>query len=101
MIPGEIITKSGDIELNAGAPQITHRSRQHRRPADPGRLALSFLRDQQRPELRPREGARHAARYRRRHRGAVRAGPGARGQLVPLSGTRTVFGFQQKIMGKL
>ena len=23
MIPGEVFTKSGDIELNAGAPQLT------------------------------------------------------------------------------
>src|ERR1700716_2296774 len=53
-------------------------SGQFRRPSDPGRLALSFLRDQSGAEIRPQKGARHAARYRRRHRGAVRAGANPR-----------------------
>ena len=79
MIPGEIFIKDGDIELNAGRKTVTLDGRQYRRPADPGRLALSFLRDQSGAEVRPQEGARHAARYRRRHRGALRAGPDPRG----------------------
>ena len=52
--------------------------RQHRRPPDPGRLALSFLRNQSGAEIRPQESPRHAPRHRRRHRGAVRAGPDPR-----------------------
>ena len=59
MIPGEIIPAAGDIELNAGRPTVTLDGRQHRRPADPGRLALPFLRDQRGAAVRPR--ARRAA----------------------------------------
>ncbi len=47
MIPGEVITAPGDIELNAGRAGDHAHDRQHRRPADPGRLALSLRRDQQ------------------------------------------------------
>ena len=79
MIPGELFIKDGEIELNAGRADGDAQRRQHRRPADPGRLALSFLRNQSGAAIRPREGARHAARHRRRHRGAVRAGPEPRG----------------------
>ena len=46
MIPGEIITAPGDIELNAGPRGDHPHRRQHRRPADPGRLALPFRRNQ-------------------------------------------------------
>ena len=56
MIPGEIFPAAGDIELNAGRPTVTLDRRQHRRPADPGRLALPFLRDQRGAGLRPRPG---------------------------------------------
>ena len=64
MIPGEIDTdRAGEIELNAGPRR---RSRvdggQHRRPADPGRLALPLLRDQRGARVRPRRGARLPAR---------------------------------------
>src|SRR2546428_7547199 len=47
--------------------------RQHRRPADPGRLALPLLRGQPRAALRSRAGVRHAAQRARRHRRALRA----------------------------
>ena len=43
MIPGELFIKDGDIELNKGRKTVTLTGRQHRRPADPGRLALPFL----------------------------------------------------------
>ena len=78
MIPGEVITAPGDIELNAGRPVDHAHRRQHRRPADPGRLALSFRRDQRGPAVRPRQGARPPPRHRRRHRRALRARPDAR-----------------------
>ena len=42
------------IELNAGARQHRPDRGQHRRPADPGRQPLSFLRDQPGAGLRPR-----------------------------------------------
>jgi urease subunit beta len=101
MIPGEIIPKSGDIELNAGA---THHARscQHRRPAHPGRLALSFLRNQRCAELFDREKTR-GMRLDIAAGTAVRFEPGQRREvtLVPYGGLRRVYGFQQKIMGAL
>jgi urease subunit beta len=101
MIPGEIITKTGDIELNAGAAQVT--------------IEVANTGD------RPIQVGSHYQFYetnnglrfdRVRARGmrldiaagtAVRFEPGQAREvkLVPLSGARTVFGFQQKIMGKL
>lgn len=101
MIPGEVITKTGDIELNVGAPQILlDVSNTGDRPIQVGSHyhfyetngALRF----------DREAARG-------HRLDIAAGTAVRfepGQtrevrLVPLSGGRTVYGFQQKIMGKL
>ena len=76
MMPGEIFPAPGELELNDGRRNpITHRGRQHRRPADPGRQPLSFLRDQRGAEVRPQARQGHAARHRRRHRGALRARP--------------------------
>ena len=101
MIPGEMIAAPGEIELNEGAPTVTSEGRQHRRPADPGRQPLPFLRDQRGAALRPRQGARHAPRHPAGT--AVRFEPGQERDvtLVPLAGKREVFGFQQKVMGKL
>ncbi|VII89004.1 Urease beta subunit (EC 3.5.1.5), partial [Pseudomonas sp. FG-3G] len=53
--------------------------RQQRRPADPGRLALSLFRNQRRPDLRPRRQPWHAPEHSGRHRGALRTGPEPRG----------------------
>src|SRR5690348_1363172 len=53
--------------------------RQHRRPANPGRLALPFLRDQFRPALRPGAGTRLSPRHRVGYRDPFRAGASARG----------------------
>ena len=61
-------------------PQGYHADRcQYRRPADPGRLAPPFRRDQ--PGAQRSTGRRRAAppRHRRRHRRALRARPDARG----------------------
>ncbi len=83
MIPGEMFIADGEIELNAGRKTVNAcLSANTRRPADPGRLALSFLRDQSGAEIRSQESARHAARYRRRHGGAFRAGADARCSLA-------------------
>ncbi len=101
MIPGEIITKSGDITLNSGAPTVTLKvANTGDRPVQVGshyhfhevNEALTFDRAQARG-----------------HRLDIAAGTAVRfepGQerdvtLVPLSGGRTVYGFQQKVMGKL
>jgi len=101
MIPGEVIPKSGDIELNVGAPQITIEvANTGDRPIQVGshyhfyetNNGLKFDREKARGmRLDIAAGA------------AVRFEPGQAREvrLVPLSGSRTVFGFQQKIMGKL
>ena len=101
MIPGEIITQAGDIELNAGAPQVTLEvSNTGDRPIQVGSHyhfyetngALTFDREKARGmRLDIPAGA------------AVRFEPGQSRTvtLVPYRGERLVFGFQQKIMGKL
>jgi urease subunit beta len=101
MIPGEIITLPGDIELNAGADVITLVvANTGDRPIQVGshyhffetNEALAF--------------DRAAARGRRLDIAAgiaVRFEPGQKREvrLVPLGGKRRVYGFQQKIMGAL
>jgi urease subunit beta len=101
MIPGEIFTKSGDIELNAGAVQITIEvANSGDRPIQVGSHyhfyetngGLKFDREKARG-MRLDIAAGTAVRF--------EPGQAREVKLVPLSGLRTVFGFQQKIMGKL
>lgn len=101
MIPGEVIPAKGDIELNTGANNITLKvANTGDRPVQVGshyhfyetNSALAFDRDKARGmRLDIAAGT------------AVRFEPGQERDvtLVPLSGNRTVYGFQQKIMGKL
>ena len=101
MIPGEVITKAGDIELNAGAVQVTIEvANSGDRPIQVGshyhfyetNNGLRFDREKARG-MRLDIAAGTAVRF--------EPGQAREVKLVPLSGTRTVFGFQQKIMGKL
>ena len=101
MIPGEVIPKAGDIELNAGAAQVTIEvANTGDRPIQVGshyhffetNNALRFERDKARG-MRLDIAAGTAVRFEPGQTREVR--------LVPLSGKRTVYGFQQKIMGKL
>ncbi len=101
MIPGEIITVPGEIELNAGATQIVLEvANTGDRPIQVGshyhfyetNNGLSFDREQARG-MRLDIAAGTAVRFEPGQTREVR--------LVPLSGSRTVYGFQQKIMGKL
>ena len=101
MIPGEVITKSGDIELNVGAPQITIEvANTGDRPIQVGshyhfyetNNGLKFDREKARG-MRLDIAAGTAVRF--------EPGQAREVRLVPLSGSRSVFGFQQKIMGKL
>ena len=101
MIPGEIITRPGDIELNAGAPQITLEvANTGDRPIQVGshyhfyetNAGLSFDREKARG-MRLDIAAGTAVRF--------EPGQAREVKLVPLAGSRTVYGFQQKIMGKL
>ncbi|MCY1668007.1 urease subunit beta [Rhizobium sp. SL86] len=101
MIPGEIIAASGEIELNAGRPTITVEvSNTGDRPVQVGshyhfyetNAGLSFDREKTRGmRLDIPAGT------------AVRFEPGQTREvtLIPLSGKREVYGFRQKVMGKL
>ena len=101
MIPGEIMPADGDITLNEGAEQISITvantcdrpvqvgSHYHFAETNP---ALEFDRD-----------AARGMRLDIAAGTAVRFEPGQRREvaLVPLSGARRVFGFNQQIMGGL
>jgi urease subunit beta len=101
MIPGEVITKDGDIELNKGATRVTIEvANTGDRPIQVGshyhffetNEALSFDRDKARGmRLDIAAGT------------AVRFEPGQRREvtLAPYGGLRRVYGFQQKVMGAL
>ncbi|AXV16023.1 urease subunit beta [Neorhizobium sp. SOG26] len=101
MIPGEVIAATGEIELNAGAPTVTIEvSNTGDRPVQVGshyhfyetNNGLAFDREKARGmRLDIPAGT------------AVRFEPGQTRQvtLIPLSGRRAVYGFQQKIMGAL
>ncbi len=101
MIPGEIVTAPGDIELNAGRTAITLAvANTGDRPIQVGshyhfaetNAALQFDRAKARGHrLDIAAGT------------AVRFEPGQTRdvQLVPFAGDRRVFGFQGKVMGAL
>ena len=101
MIPGEIITQAGEIELNQGRPQITLSvANTGDRPIQVG---SHYHFHETNPALRfDREAARG-------HRLDIAAGTAVRfepGQtrevsLVPLAGDREVYGFRGGVMGKL
>ena len=101
MIPGEVFAAAGNIELNAGAPRVTLKvANTGDRPVQVGSHYHFF----------EANGAldfdRSAARGMRLDIAAgtaVRFEPGQARDvtLVPLSGKRSVYGFQQKIMGAL
>ena len=101
MIPGEIITVDGDIELNAGRTSISLTvANTGDRPIQVGshfhfyetNAALDFPREQARGyRLDIAAGT------------AIRFEPGQSRviSLIPLSGARRVYGFNAKIMGDL
>lgn len=101
MIPGEVITASGDIELNAGAQTVTIEvANTGDRPVQVGSHYHFY---ETNPGLRfDREKAR-GMRLDIAAGTAVRFEPGQSREvtLVPLSGARTVYGFNQKVMGAL
>ncbi len=101
MIPGEVITASGDIELNAGAETVTLKvSNTGDRPVQVGshyhffetNEALDFDRDKARG-MRLDIAAGTAVRF--------EPGQARDVTLVPLGGGRAVYGFNQKVMGTL
>lgn len=101
MIPGEVIPKAGEIELNAGSPQITIEvANTGDRPIQVGshyhfyetNNGLKFDREKARG-MRLDIAAGTAVRF--------EPGQAREVKLVPLGGRREVYGFQQKIMGRL
>jgi urease subunit beta len=102
MIPGEIFPADGpDIELNAGAPvTVLTVANRGDRPVQVGSHyhffetndALDFDRDKARG-MRLDIAAGTAVRF--------EPGQSREVRLVPYRGARTVYGFQQKIMGGL
>ncbi len=101
MIPGEIITQPGDIELNAGRETVTLTvANTGDRPIQVGSHYHFF---ETNPALK---FDRQKARGRRLDIAAgtaVRFEPGQTREvtLVALAGSRTVYGFRQEVMGKL
>jgi len=101
MIPGETIPASGEIELNAGQPTVTLEiantgdrpvqvgSHYHFYETNPG---LDFDREKARG-MRLDIAAGTAVRFEPGQTRSV--------TLVPLLGSRTVYGFNQKVMGAL
>ena len=101
MIPGEVITKDGDIELNAGAATITLEvANTGDRPIQVGSHYHFFEVNE---ALRFDRGKARGMRLDIAAGTAVRFEPGQRREvtLVPYGGERRVYGFQQKIMGAL
>lgn len=101
MIPGEVIAAAGEIELNVGAPTVSIEvSNTGDRPVQVGshyhffetNNGLSFDRDKVRG-MRLDIPAGTAVRFEPGQTRSV--------TLIPLSGKREVYGFQQKIMGGL
>jgi urease subunit beta len=101
MIPGEVITRAGDITLNADRDTVTLEvANTGDRPIQVGSHYHFF---ETNPALRfDRERAR-GMRLDIAPGTAVRFEPGQRRSvtLVAMSGAREVYGFRQQVMGKL
>jgi urease subunit beta len=101
MIPGEIITKSGEIDLNAGAPRVTLEvANTGDRPIQVGSHYHFFETNE---SLRFDRAKARGQRLDIAAGTAVRFEPGQRREvtLVPIGGKREIYGFQGKVMGKL
>jgi urease beta subunit len=101
MKPGEIITPDGEIELNAGRDAITLTvSNTGARPIQVGSHYHFF---EANPALSFDRAAARGTRLDIPAGTAVRFEPGQTREvkLIPLAGTRMVYGFRQEVMGKL
>ncbi len=101
MIPGEIISNSGDIELNVGATRVTLEvANAGDRPIQVGSHYHFFETNE---SLRFDRAQARGMRLDIAAGTAVRFEPGQRREvtLVPMGGARKVYGFRQKIMGEL
>lgn len=101
MIPGEIVTAAGDIVLNAEREIITLTvTNTGDRPIQVGSHYHFF---ETNPALAFDRAAARGMRLDIAAGTAVRFEPGQSRAvtLIPLAGTRTVFGFRQEVMGPL
>ena len=101
MIPGEVITAPGEIELNAGAPRVTLEvANTGDRPIQVGSHYHFF---ETNPALAFDREAARGQRLDIAAGTAVRFEPGQTREitLVPLLGARKVYGFRQAVMGDL
>jgi urease subunit beta len=101
MIPGEIIPKSGEILLNAEAPQVTMEvANTGDRPIQVGSHYHFF---EANPGLLFDRAAARGMRLDIAAGTAVRFEPGQTREvrLIPLAGDRIVHGFRQQVMGAL
>ena len=101
MIPGEIKTRAGDIELNAGRKTATVTvANSGDRPIQVGSHYHFF---ETNPALKFERKKAYGCRLNIAAGTAVRFEPGQTRtvELVSLSGNRKVFGFNGKVMGAL
>lgn len=101
MIPGEVMTVDDEIVLNEGAQAITLMvANTGDRPVQVG---SHYHFAESNPALEFDRNAARGCRLDIASGTAVRFEPGQRRevQLIPLSGARRVFGFNQQIMGDL
>jgi urease subunit beta len=101
MIPGEIFTQPGDIELNAGRPTVTLTvANTGDRPIQVGSHYHFF---ETNPSLQFDRAQARGMRLDIAAGTAVRFEPGQTREvrLVALDGTRTVYGFRQEVMGRV
>ena len=101
MIPGEVITAEGDIELNAGAAAVILRvANTGDRPIQVGSHYHFF---ETNPALSFDRAAARGQRLDIAAGTAVRFEPGQAREvtLTPFLGGRAVYGFRQDVMGKL
>jgi urease subunit beta len=101
MIPGEILTKDGDITLNAGRKTVTIAvTNTGDRPVQVGSHYHFF---ETNPALKFERKKARGMRLNIPAGTAVRFEPGQRRDvtLIPFAGARKVFGFRADVMGKL
>jgi urease subunit beta len=101
MIPSEIITRPGDIELNAGRKTVTLTvANTGDRPIQVGSHYHFF---ETNPALKFDRKKARGMRLDIAAGTAVRFEPGQTREvtLVAVAGSRTVYGFRQEVMGKL
>lgn len=101
MIPGEIITRDGDVTLNAGRPTVTLTvTNTGDRPIQVGSHYHFF---ETNPALAFARAKARGMRLDIAAGTAVRFEPGQSRDvtLVALAGNRKIFGFRQDVMGKL